>query len=112
MNVAGALGINGNLAALIFFLCLGAGATIIKVARMDTRQEMHADHFDVLDKTHTESLRQSSKALEQSAYTKGSIDTLFLLLGDSFKEMINGSGLDHGDVSENSSESSEPSSGS
>jgi len=109
MSIMSALGINANLGAVLFFLCLGASASVVQMARQGVRLKMHADHFDVLDKTHTESLKQSSKALEQSSYTKGSVDTLFLLLGDDFKALIKGSALME-EINGNSSESSEPAS--
>jgi serine/threonine protein kinase HipA of HipAB toxin-antitoxin module len=92
-DIISALGINGNLAILIIFLCFGAAATIYKVGKMATRQDMHADHFNVLDKTHTESLRQSSKALEQAAYTKGMLDGI--LLDSPLKDTVKACGLLH-----------------
>ena len=52
------------------------GFVAVMLAKFNTRLNMHADHFDVLDDTHTESLKQSSKALENSAYAKGAVDTI------------------------------------
>lgn len=74
LNIMDALGINANLAMLILILVLGAGFTVIIVAGMRVRQNMHADHFDVLDSTHSHALKISIKALEHATYTRGLLD--------------------------------------
>lgn len=91
LSIMSSLGINGNLAVLLLLLMIGAGLSIIQMARQGVRLKMHADHFDVLDKIQVESLRQSSKSLEQSAYTKGMLDGIFIKEG--LHELIEGSGL-------------------
>lgn len=47
-----------------------------RLSRVEIRLKMHADHFDVLDETHSQATKDSSKALENSSYAKGSVDTL------------------------------------
>ena len=74
ISVTSALGINENMAILLFFLFMGAFYSLIRQSKQEVRLNMHADHFDVLDKTHSEALSQSSTALRDAAYAKGYVD--------------------------------------
>lgn len=47
-----------------------------RISKVEVRLNMHADHFDVLDETHSQSTKDSSKALENSAYARGVVETL------------------------------------
>ena len=66
-------------ALLLIGLCF-VGYISVLIAHLKTRLQMHADHFDVLDDTHTESLKQSSRALELAADANGSVRTILSIL--------------------------------
>lgn len=61
----------------IAFVC----GVFVTLAKFNTRINMHADHFDELDKQRAEARRDTSKALENSGYAKGCVDTLIKFAG-------------------------------
>ena len=66
--------------SFVSFVVLKLNKMSKSVLKMSVRMDMHADHFDVLDETHSQSTKDSSKALENASEAKGKVDTLISIL--------------------------------
>ena len=47
---------------------------------MNVRLKMHADHFEVLDDTHSRAQKDASTALRDASNAKGSVDTFMSMI--------------------------------
>lgn len=62
--------------ALLLIGIVFVAFVLSRISRMEIRMNMHADHFNVLDETHSQATKDSSKALEHASYAKGCVDTI------------------------------------
>ena len=53
---------------------------VMRVGMMNVRLKMHADHFNVLDDTHSQAQKDASTALENASEAKGSVNTVIALI--------------------------------
>lgn len=53
---------------------------VMRVGMMNVRLKMHADHFNVLDDTHSQAQKDASRALENSSRADGRSSTLLALM--------------------------------